>query len=99
MADLILKGNFKTETNSLESTLIRHMQKETNFDAIPDTIATDKWTGKIKNWPEALQPPPLVCTYHTAKSSFHPMTLMKKDPNYDKVESQCDSLIQFKSTC
>ena len=50
MADLILKGNFdQTETSTLESALLRHMQNQTDLNAIPDTLTTDKWKGKTKN--------------------------------------------------
>ena len=96
VADLILEDNFnQTETTALESTLIRHMQKQTDLDAIANTITTNEWKGKLKNWPESTSTS--VSGFHLSHSKIliTPHDLNKEDPNYDKVESQHDSLIQW----
>ena len=96
MADLILKGNFnQTETTTQESALIRHIQKQTDLNAIPDTITTDKWKGKIKNWSKSTSTSPSGFHLSHSKILIAPHDLNKEGPNYDEVESQCDSLIQW----
>ena len=62
------------------------MQKQTDLNAIPDTITTDKWKEeKSRTDLKAI----------TEQILIAPHDLDEEDPNYDEVECQCNSLIQW----
>ena len=67
VAELLLEGTFDAgEIDSLTKDLLRHMEKRTSLDDIPDELTTEQWVSKISSWPENTTTSP--SGFHLTKS-------------------------------